>query len=440
MRRRENEIVRVTLEWKPIGKRPRGRPRKRWIDVVEEDLKILGVDNWRETVQDRDRWRSVAPAQNPAKDSGPLSSRTVDHWASPALLRTFLKRQEKQTKTRVSDTKLFVPLPVKIRKYSEDYLSQGFSFVMIENVPIPECVFLGEVLSNGSANEDALEASFRISYRIAKSGKNHTIGENLILPSIKDAVSCMFEKDHVNKLNGIPLLNDTVSRRIKGISNDIEETLLKYINDSQLFSIQVDESTDVAQLAVLLVIARYLKENESVEGLLLCHPLTEHTTGADICYAINSYFIEKRIMWSKRCDLSSNGGKSMSSCYSGLLTRVKAVSPLVKWTHCCIHRQALGSKPLPVDLKDILDDFCKIVNFIKSRHMNSRIFSALCKDMGSLHKTLLLHTEVRGKVFTRLFGLRHEVLMFFEGHPFRLSLKFKDHEWLQKLAYLSDIF
>jgi len=55
VRRRENEIVRATLEWKPIGKRLRGRPRKRWMDVVEEDLKILGVENWRETVQDRDR-------------------------------------------------------------------------------------------------------------------------------------------------------------------------------------------------------------------------------------------------------------------------------------------------------------------------------------------------------------------------------------------------
>ncbi|KAF0705870.1 Uncharacterized protein FWK35_00030060 [Aphis craccivora] len=38
MRIRENEVVRLKLEWKPIGKRPRGRPRKRWIDVVE-DLK-----------------------------------------------------------------------------------------------------------------------------------------------------------------------------------------------------------------------------------------------------------------------------------------------------------------------------------------------------------------------------------------------------------------
>jgi len=78
------------------------------------------------------------------------------------------------------------------------------------------------------------------------------------------------------------------------------------------------------------VIARYLKENESIEGLLLCHLLTERTTGADIVHAINSYFIEKRIMWSKCCGLSTDGGKSMSGCYSGLLARVKAVSPLVK--------------------------------------------------------------------------------------------------------------
>uniref|UniRef100_A0A2S2P2T1 Endonuclease-reverse transcriptase n=1 Tax=Schizaphis graminum TaxID=13262 RepID=A0A2S2P2T1_SCHGA len=53
MRRGENETVRVALEWKPKGKRPKGRPRKRWIDVVEEDLKILGVEDWRGIVQDR---------------------------------------------------------------------------------------------------------------------------------------------------------------------------------------------------------------------------------------------------------------------------------------------------------------------------------------------------------------------------------------------------
>jgi hypothetical protein len=62
MRRGENETVRVALEWKPQGNRPRGRPRKRWIDVVEKDLKSLGIEDWREVVQDRDRWRSVVMA------------------------------------------------------------------------------------------------------------------------------------------------------------------------------------------------------------------------------------------------------------------------------------------------------------------------------------------------------------------------------------------
>jgi hypothetical protein len=177
---------------------------------------------------------------------------------------------------------------------------------------------------------------------------------------------------------------------------------------------------------------------------LLCHPLTERTTGSEIFHANNSNFIEKRIMWSKCCSLSTDGGKSMSGCYSGLLAHVKAVSPLVKLTHCCIHRQTLSSKPLSVDLEDVLDDSYKIVNFIKSRHMNSRIFSALCKDMSSIHKTLLLHTKIRwlsrSKVLTRLFEQWHEVIIFFEDHPFRLSLKFNNYSWLQKLAYLSDIF
>lgn len=83
-------------------------------------------------------------------------------------------------------------------------------------------------------------------------------------------------------------------------------------------------------MPVLLVIARYLKGNEFVEGLLLCHPLTEHATGADIFHAIDSYFTEKRIKWSKYCGLSTDGGKSMSGCYSGLLGRVKAVVPHAK--------------------------------------------------------------------------------------------------------------
>lgn len=46
------------MEWKPQGKTYR-KIQKRWIDVVGEDLKSLGVENWRNVVQDRDKLRSV---------------------------------------------------------------------------------------------------------------------------------------------------------------------------------------------------------------------------------------------------------------------------------------------------------------------------------------------------------------------------------------------
>lgn len=40
------------MEWKSQGKRPYGRPRKRWVDWVEDGLRMLRIENWKEVVQD----------------------------------------------------------------------------------------------------------------------------------------------------------------------------------------------------------------------------------------------------------------------------------------------------------------------------------------------------------------------------------------------------
>jgi hypothetical protein len=52
-------IVRKVFEEKLEGRRGTGRPRLRWINDVEEDLKILGVKRWRRKALDREEWTFV---------------------------------------------------------------------------------------------------------------------------------------------------------------------------------------------------------------------------------------------------------------------------------------------------------------------------------------------------------------------------------------------
>ena len=35
-----NRIPGRIMEWKPIGRRKRGRPRKRWVDDIEKDIQF----------------------------------------------------------------------------------------------------------------------------------------------------------------------------------------------------------------------------------------------------------------------------------------------------------------------------------------------------------------------------------------------------------------
>jgi len=46
---------------KPEGKRPLGRPRRRWKDNIKMDHQEIGFGGmgWIELAQDRDRWRAL---------------------------------------------------------------------------------------------------------------------------------------------------------------------------------------------------------------------------------------------------------------------------------------------------------------------------------------------------------------------------------------------
>ena len=121
--------------------------------------------------------------------------------------------------------------------------------------------------------------------------------------------------------------------------------------------------------------------------------------------------------------------------------QIRAMNPDMIFNHCIIHRQALAAKNMQPDLHDVLKDVIKVVNFVKSSALNSRMFSKLCENMEAVHCRLLFHSEVRwlshGIVLERVFELRKELQVFLTSKTSAHGEFFSNLHWLVKLAYLS---
>jgi len=55
----EDNIVQKIKRWKPMSKRPVGRPKTRWEDDVLESIKNINIGNWKKVAQNRDIWKKV---------------------------------------------------------------------------------------------------------------------------------------------------------------------------------------------------------------------------------------------------------------------------------------------------------------------------------------------------------------------------------------------
>ncbi|KAI6648172.1 zinc finger BED domain-containing protein 5-like [Oopsacas minuta] len=146
------------------------------------------------------------------------------------------------------------------RAYSDDYLKFGITSIVIEGIAKPQCVICLKVLSAESMKpfqlkrhfekehpthndrdvsffqrqsqsvkksrldttgqtaitiRAAVEAPYVVSLRISKSKKPHTIGEELVLPCMKDIVRIMIGADAVKKLSSLSISDNTVQCRIQ---------------------------------------------------------------------------------------------------------------------------------------------------------------------------------------------------------------------------------
>jgi hypothetical protein len=53
----DERMVKKAYKWKPMLRRPLGRPKNRWEDDIRNDMKKLKITNWTYCIQDRNNWK-----------------------------------------------------------------------------------------------------------------------------------------------------------------------------------------------------------------------------------------------------------------------------------------------------------------------------------------------------------------------------------------------
>ena len=304
----------------------------------------------------------------------------------------------------------------KKRKYQDNYLDFGFTYLIEDNLQIPQCVVCMKTFSNSTmkpaslkqhlanahpsmmsknrsffesklsslkrqkldqtgmfwrTNKAAVHASYAIALHVAKTKKPHNIGKTLLKPCILESVKLVLGEKASQTMKQISLSNDTIKSRIHEMSDNIKSKMLSKIDSSPVFALQLDESTDISNLSQLLVHVRYIADERINEKFLFYQPLETTSKAVDVFQMLIDFFDKTELSWSKLVGVCTDGAAAMIGANSGSVVQCK------------------------------------------SSALNTRLFSKLYKDMDADHTALLYHTQVRwlskGNMLSRIIELREEV-------------------------------
>ncbi|KAJ8039477.1 SCAN domain-containing protein 3 [Holothuria leucospilota] len=281
--------------------------------------------------------------------------------------------------------------------------------------------------------KSSLKASFVAVEFIAKAKKPYSVGQELVLPCTKAIVKEMLGEQAAAKVGTVALSANTVRRRVMDLGEDIENQLQVEVLASPMFAIQIDESTDVSNKAILLVFVRYRGDERMVEDMLTCEELTGSTTAQEIFTKTDEYITGKGLVWANCVGVCTDGAAAMTGRHNGVVQLIKRVAPEAAATHCFLHRENLAAKDLSNELANIMDITVKVINLLRKNALKSRLFANLCNENEAEH-TLLYFAAVRwlsrGRALERVFDLREEVHTFLQEKNSDLAEHFVDEEFL----------
>ena len=120
----------------------------------------------------------------------------------------------------------------------------------------------------------------------------HTENESVIAPALAIVVKTMLGTNAAEQVKKVSLSNYTISRRIEDILSDLHCQICEHFEAlgnelSLLWSLQVDESTNISGKAQLLAFIRFIKDAKFLNEYLFCKDMKTTTTDKDIFKLMN---------------------------------------------------------------------------------------------------------------------------------------------------------
>ena len=284
------------------------------------------------------------------------------------------------------------------------------------------------------------KVSYLKAEKLAKKGKPLVDGE-----LIKECIVIAFNEyspDKVNLVKETCLSHQTIGRRIDDLGDNIEGILKDKLSACVLYSFALDESADPSDTAQLVIFIRGIDENFNIieEMLDLCH-IKGTTTGKDTYEFVNLSLDKFNIDRKNFYLITTDGAPALTGKHDGFITLFKeSVDHEILSYHCLIHQQQLCAQKL--NLKHLMTDFVKVVNFIRSRGLNHREFKAFLDEVGSGYENVVYLSKVgwlsKAATLKRFQLLLPETKVFLEEKKQNVNF-LENEEWLNDLSFFVDI-
>ena len=223
--------------------------------------------------------------------------------------------------------------------------------------------------------------------------------DELVKRCLIDVAKCIHSGKEAD-YSSIALSRVTVQRRQDDIAQQLKLHLQAKINKKEsLFSLAVDESTDINHSAQLQIFIRCLSSSfQLCEHFLSVETLATRTRGEDILIAVKNACIRSGLDLKYFWGICTDGAPAMTGRQQGFVTRLSDYmsneydnKELIN-LHCIIYQGALCAKS--VALNTILKDVNRIILFMGANALHHRQFREIFCSSETSAEDILYHSAV----------------------------------------------